>query len=1025
MAANQLNPPVGTHRSAEVRISRSDTLAVGVYDAVGRLYVDVNSGGCAVSSGTVTVSEVSRDATGLTSFSGSFDAIWCTGTPVRGVMRWHSPDPYTALTLTSPVVDAGSVEVGQSARTPVTVTNLGNSAAAVWPPSFTGPTAGDWSAAASSTCNIPDLAPGATCSLDVVFAPSAGDQRQATMGVPSPHGPGRYDVSLTGVGVGQPTPPTDVRANSSVFGTVLTWGFPANSGGAASASATIEKTTDRGLTWSNLGTISGTDLESRTYADSLGVAPGAEVGYRVSTTQAKVVPGQTTTYSSAASAVASTTGAWQSLVIDGISYDGFRPIGRRGSMNADVPIPGFFLPSTDSGPWAQSPDGSEIVMASIGAGTTVPNYYELRRRPALGRTVVSTSIYAGANPISNVAWSPDGATLAWLESHRDNSESYLMVRSATGGTVRNLNQTNFWDFRWLPDSRTLVGVSNTPNGGMVTFVDTRTGTRTTTAARASRIGLSPDAQRLVATTTDLHNQFFDIYTLDPNRQSLSAQVRTLKPYLGISHVEFSPDGRELLTSQVYQFARWPLTSGNAVLDSGPNTQTRELTNVSWHSYRPTLAPSPATTGATAKFAIQAERMAPGTTFQCAVDASALAGCSASWTTPSLVPGRHTVRVVATEPGGRSSATARTWMVTAPTLYTAVTPKRVMDTRTGLGTAKSKAGPGGLVILTIPGVPVGTTTVTLNVTVTNPTAPGYLTIYPTGAAKPTASNLNFVKGQTVANLVVVAVGTGGKVTFYNATGSVDVIADLAGYYTPTIGARFIGHSADRILDTRYGLGASKARVGPGTVTLAVPGLPAGTTAVALNVTVTRPTAASYLTVYPTGKPRPTASNLNFVKGQTIANMVIVPVGTGGRISFYNNAGTVDILADLAGYYAQTTNGARFTALTPIRVLDTRTGIGAPKVKVSPGFEANVTLADLPDGVTAVAFNLTATNPTASSYLTAYPTGGLFPWVSNLNFLAGQTVPNLVIVGVGPNNTVSFVNNAGSVDVIADLAGYFTP
>ncbi|NMM35075.1 MAG: hypothetical protein HHJ13_13965, partial [Phycicoccus sp.] len=85
-------------------------------------------------------------------------------------------------------------------------------------------------------------------------------------------------------------------------------------------------------------------------------------------------------------------------------------------------------------------------------------------------------------------------------------------------------------------------------------------------------------------------------------------------------------------------------------------------------------------------------------------------------------------------------------------------------------------------------------------------------------------------------------------------------------------------------------------------LTIPGLPAGTTAVALNVTATNPTAASYLTVYPAGATRPTASNLNFVKAQTIANLVIARVGTGNKVTFYNAAGTVDIIADLAGYYA---------------------------------------------------------------------------------------------------------------------------
>jgi len=87
-----------------------------------------------------------------------------------------------------------------------------------------------------------------------------------------------------------------------------------------------------------------------------------------------------------------------------------------------------------------------------------------------------------------------------------------------------------------------------------------------------------------------------------------------------------------------------------------------------------------------------------------------------------------------------------------------------------------------------------------------------------------------------------------------------------------------------------------------MTLAVPGLPAGVTAVALNVTVTNPSAGGHLTVYPFGQSRPTASNLNFAARQTIANRVVVPVGSGGRVTFFNSAGTVDVVADLVGYYS---------------------------------------------------------------------------------------------------------------------------
>lgn len=109
----------------------------------------------------------------------------------------------------------------------------------------------------------------------------------------------------------------------------------------------------------------------------------------------------------------------------------------------------------------------------------------------------------------------------------------------------------------------------------------------------------------------------------------------------------------------------------------------------------------------------------------------------------------------------------------------------------------------------------------------------------------------------------------------------------------------------VMDSRTGLGVPKTKVGARkTVTLQVAGtggVPAsGVTAVVMNVTTTGPTASPYISVYPNGTTRTSASNLNVVAGQTAPNRVIVPV-VNGRVSFYNNAGTVNLIADVAGYY----------------------------------------------------------------------------------------------------------------------------
>ena len=70
---------------------------------------------------------------------------------------------------------------------------------------------------------------------------------------------------------------------------------------------------------------------------------------------------------------------------------------------------------------------------------------------------------------------------------------------------------------------------------------------------------------------------------------------------------------------------------------------------------------------------------------------------------------------------------------------------------------------------------------INVAVTRPTAGGYLTVYPDGAARPSASNLDFSAGQTVPNLVSAAFGTIGIGLYDGSAGHVDVVIDLEGYF----------------------------------------------------------------------------------------------------------------------------------------------------------------------------------------------------------------------------------------------------
>ena len=246
-------------------------------------------------------------------------------------------------------------------------------------------------------------------------------------------------------------------------------------------------------------------------------------------------------------------------------------------------------------------------------------------------------------------------------------------------------------------------------------------------------------------------------------------------------------------------------------------------------------------------------------------------------------------------------------------FHAVTPARIVDTRSALGAAGA-LGAGTTTDVQVAGrggVPTDASAVVMNVTVTAPTAFSYLSVFPTGEARPIASNLNYDAGQTVPNLVVVKLGTGGRVSVYNASGTTQLIADVAGWYDGNLvnvaGARYHPLLPSRVLDTRAGTGvAPAAPLGSG-ATMNVQltgrgGVPAsGVSAVVLSVAVTSPTTVGYLTVFPTGAPLPLASNLNFVAGQTVANLVTVGVGTSGQVSVFNAAGATQVVADVAGWY----------------------------------------------------------------------------------------------------------------------------
>lgn len=221
----------------------------------------------------------------------------------------------------------------------------------------------------------------------------------------------------------------------------------------------------------------------------------------------------------------------------------------------------------------------------------------------------------------------------------------------------------------------------------------------------------------------------------------------------------------------------------------------------------------------------------------------------------------------------------------------------------------------------------------------------------------------------------------------------------------------------------------APLGPGsTHTLRVPGVPAGATAVALNVTATgvRDTASTYVSACAAGTPLATCrstSAFNPAAGEDTPAAVLVALGgaSGDEVTFYNDTGSILLVADLQGFYVPAGPGSAYSPVAPRRVLSFQ--------PMGPADALTLTLPDVPAGATAVALNLTSVGASTSSYVSACPAGQSLAdctTSSVLNPFPGRDLANFAVVKLGgpAGDQVTLYNNAGTVSLVADVAGYFT-
>jgi YVTN family beta-propeller protein len=322
---------------------------------------------------------------------------------------------------------------------------------------------------------------------------------------------------------------------------------------------------------------------------------------------------------------------------------------------------------------------------------------------------------------------------------------------------------------------------------------------------------------------------------------------------------------------------------------------------------------------------------------------------------------------------------------------------------------------------------------MNVSVVPQGRLSYLTVWPTGLPRPLASTLNSLDGRIKANAAIIPAGTNGEISVY-ATQTTNVIVDVNGYFAPVSGSTlaFYPLAPCRVADTRYdtyppGLGppyltAGDERAFP-ILNATTCNIPSDAAAYSLNFSVVPHGWLFYLTVWPTGQPRPTVSTLNDVPGQIIANAAIVTAGASGNVSVYPTDDT-DVVIDINGYFAPAgPGGLSLYGVQPCRVIDTRTAGGAFNGNLSPPVDVVDAACAASSLAQAYVFNASVVPGGALGYLTLWPDGTDQPLVSTLNALDASISSNMAIVPSTNGKVDAYAS--GLTQLILDISSYFAP
>jgi hypothetical protein len=394
------------------------------------------------------------------------------------------------------------------------------------------------------------------------------------------------------------------------------------------------------------------------------------------------------------------------------------------------------------------------------------------------------------------------------------------------------------------------------------------------------------------------------------------------------------------------------------------------------------------------------------------------------------------------------------------------PVRLLDTRPGeMGCFNNSGLPlGNDAVLTQPAtgtclgatIPSTAKAIVGNATVVNFISTGFnwITLFPSDAPQPNASNLNFTANQIVPNNFTVGLGPDGAFKIYSRA-STHFIVDVTGYYAPPGSGGLFYHPLPapiRLFDSRPGETACDAPAAPlandGTRTVTAHGaclgatIPSSAKAIVGNATVVNfiSSGFNWITLYPFGTAQPNASNLNFTASDIVPNAFTVGLSSDGKFNIYSRAST-HFIVDVTGYFSDEVSDVNGQGLlynplpAPVRLLDTRPGEAGCDAPGAPlGNDATRTQTahrtcfgiTVPSTAKAVVGNATVVNfiSTGFHWITLYPFGAAQPNASNLNFHENHIVPNAFVTGLSSDGKFNIYSHAAT-HFIVDLTGYFAP